>query len=243
MTITCNTTRPRRAGASIIAIAAGALFAFSIPAQALAMDGPGAKAGHGHGEKAGEAAEKGHGESGGHHDGMKMDGAGDHEHGAAQFSFGQPSPDAKPDRQIKIGAFDTMRFNPPKLTVDAGSVVEFVVTNNGKIAHAWSINTVDGQVEHGDGMQNVAMADMMGHMDSEPNGFVLEPGETKSLIWTFTGGGDVQYACHLPGHFPAGMHGMLTIKGGEGMKSAEQGHGEKESHGHEKPNAKEHEGH
>ncbi|VAW00261.1 hypothetical protein MNBD_ALPHA05-464, partial [hydrothermal vent metagenome] len=71
MTTTCNTARPRRVGASIIAIAAGALFAFYVPA--LAMDGPGAKAGHGHGDKASETAEKGHGESGGH-DGMKMDG-------------------------------------------------------------------------------------------------------------------------------------------------------------------------
>jgi uncharacterized cupredoxin-like copper-binding protein len=242
MTKTCNIAQPRRASASIIALAAGALFAFSVPAQALAMDGPGAKAGHGHGDKASETAEKGHGESGGH-DGMKMDGGGDHDHAAAQFSFGYPSPDAKPDRQIKIGAFDTMRFNPPKIDVDAGSVVEFVVTNNGKIAHAWSIDTVKEQAEHEDGMQNVEMADMMGHMDSEPNGFVLKPGETKTLIWTFTKGSDIQYACHLPGHFPAGMHGMVNIKGDGGAKSAEHGHGEKKSRGHEKPKSKEHEGH
>jgi uncharacterized cupredoxin-like copper-binding protein len=242
MTKTCNIAQPRRASASIIALAAGALFAFSVPAAYASMDKPAEKAGHSHGEKASE----GHGDSGGHHgdmkmDGMKMDGASGHDHGSAQFSFGHPSPDAKPDRQIKIGAYDTMRFDPPTITVDAGSVVEFVVTNNGKIAHAWSIDTVKEQAEHEKGMQNVAMADMMGHMDSEPNGFVLQPGETKTLIWTFTKGSDIQYACHLPGHFPAGMHGTVSIEGGDGMMSGD--HDGMKSHEHEKPKTKEHEGH
>ncbi|VAV92898.1 hypothetical protein MNBD_ALPHA06-1830, partial [hydrothermal vent metagenome] len=38
-------------------------------------------------------------------------------------------------------------------------------------------------------------------------------GETRSLIWTFTKGADIEYACHLPGHYEAGMRGKLDIAG------------------------------
>ncbi|PHS21769.1 MAG: hypothetical protein COA85_12535, partial [Robiginitomaculum sp.] len=127
--------------------------------------------------------------------------AGEHGHAPEQFSFGFPSPDAKPDQVIQINALDSMNYDPPKITIGADSVVKFVVTNKGEIAHAWAIDTVKEQREHEEGMQNVDMENMMGHMDSEPNGFVLEPGQTKTLVWTFTKGGDIQYACHLPGHY------------------------------------------
>lgn len=163
----------------------------------------------------------------GDHDDSK---AGAHEHAAENFSFGFPSPNAKPDQVIQISALDSMSYDPPKITVDAGSVVKFVVTNKGEIAHAWAIDTVQEQLEHEAGMENVDMSNMMTHMDSEPNGFVLKPGETKTLVWTFTKGGDIQYACHLPGHYGAGMHGTVAVKGGDKMKSGHHG-GMKMSHG------------
>lgn len=155
----------------------------------------------------------------GHDDGE----AGEHGHATEQFSFGYPSPDTKPDQVIRIEALDSMSYNPAKITVKAGSVVKFVVTNKGEIAHAWAIDTVKEQREHEEGMQNVDMDNMMSHMDGEPNGFVLEPGQTKTLVWNFTKGGDIQYACHLPGHYGAGMHGAVVIEGTDNKGSGHHG--------------------
>ncbi len=179
-------------------------------------------------------------EQAGHHEGMsgmKMDHKGmagmkmgGHDHGGAAFSFGHPSPDATPDRVITINAMDSMRYDPSEITVKAGSVVKFVVTNKGEIAHAWAIDTVAEQKEHEEGMANVEMDNMMSHMDNEPNGFVLKPGETKSLIWTFTKGGDIQYACHLPGHYDAGMHGAVNVSGGPAAPEKAHAHGEAHEH-------------
>ena len=59
------------------------------------------------------------------------------------------------------------------------------------------------------------MDKMMTHMDSEPNAFVLKPGETKRLIWKFTKNSKIEYACHHPGHYDAGMRGTLSIGGGD----------------------------
>lgn len=171
----------------------------------------------------------------GHHE----EGMGDHDHGAAAFPFGHPSPDAKPDREVHITALDTMRFEPSTITVKAGSVVKLVVTNQGKIAHSWSLDTVQGQKEHEAGMRNVPMSEMMTHMDGEPNGFVLEPGETKTLVWVFTSGTGVQYACHLPGHYPAGMYGTVRIEE-EGADAGESGHEKDEDHGQDGPGSHAH---
>jgi uncharacterized cupredoxin-like copper-binding protein len=33
----------------------------------------------------------------------------------------------------------------------------------------------------------------------------IAPGETDELEWTFTEPGRYQFACHVPGHFEAGM--------------------------------------
>ncbi len=37
--------------------------------------------------------------------------------------------------------------------------------------------------------------------------------ETKSLTYTFDGGGPYAFACHAPGHYEAGMRGTITVVG------------------------------
>jgi uncharacterized cupredoxin-like copper-binding protein len=60
-------------------------------------------------------------------------------------------------------------------------------------------------------MQGMPMEEMAHHMRDEPNGLVVQPGETKSLTWRFAEGGPVQFACHIPGHYPAGMKGRIRV--------------------------------
>jgi len=159
--------------------------------------------------------------------GPAMASPGGHDDKAAEkFSFGYPSPAAKADQEVRIAALDTMRFDPPAIKVKAGSTVKFIVTNKGEVVHAWSLGTIKEQEEHEEGMEDVPMSKMMTHMNGEANGFVLKPGETKTLVWTFTKDGEIQYACHIPGHYASGMYGSITIESG-GQKMS---HGHKEMH-------------
>ena len=49
----------------------------------------------------------------------------------------------------------------------------------------------------------------MGHDD--PNSVLLEPGESKELVWTFAKAGALEFACNLPGHYEVGMMGKIVV--------------------------------
>ena len=40
---------------------------------------------------------------------------------------------------------------------------------------------------------------------------VLEAGETKSITWHFTAAGELEFACHQPGHYAGGMTGTFEV--------------------------------
>jgi uncharacterized cupredoxin-like copper-binding protein len=46
----------------------------------------------------------------------------------------------------------------------------------------------------------------------EGNSVSLEPGVTKELIWQFGKAGAIEIACHLPGHYEAGMRARVNVK-------------------------------
>lgn len=142
--------------------------------------------------------------------------AGDHDdghgHGLDEFDFGAAAPEAAPDRTIEIAAYDTMEFEPDQVTVEAGEVVRFEVRNVGSVQHSFTLGSPEYQQAHEEEMQDMSMEMMAGHMKDEPNGIVVQPGETGTLTWRFERGGPVQFACHIPGHYPAGMKGELRLQ-------------------------------
>ncbi len=140
--------------------------------------------------------------AGGHGDG--------HGHGHGGFSFGEPAQAGDADRTVEIAA-DEMDFSTESVQVEPGETVRFVVENTGEVQHAFTLGTPDGQVGHEEEMEGMPMEEMAGHMRDEPNGLVVQPGETKSLTWRFAEGGPVQFACHIPGHYPAGMKGRIVV--------------------------------
>jgi len=146
------------------------------------------------------------GDHGGGHDAQTNGGHG-HE-----FAFGDPARGAAPERTIRIEARDTMTFEPGDVVVRAGEVVRFVVHNAGKMQHSFTVGTIGYQRQHESDMQEMATGRMATHMDSEPNGMVIQPGETESLTWRFTSTADIQFACHLPGHYQAGMKGRIALR-------------------------------
>ena len=126
---------------------------------------------------------------------------------AETFSFGHQGVAANVDRTIKIVALDTMRFSPAMLTVHAGETVRFVVTNRGHLLHEWVLGNRREQLAH-----EAEMERMGNRMDHDPNGILLPPGKTATLIWTFVKPGKLYYACHEPGHYVAGMVGTIIVE-------------------------------
>lgn len=119
-------------------------------------------------------------------------------------TFGHPGKAAQVNRTIKITALD-IRFDKIRLHVRAGETVRFIVTNKGQLTHEFIIGDAREQAEHEQEMQKMAGMEM----PDESNGITLKPGQTKTLIWTFGQKGEVEFACHVPSHFAAGMVGKI----------------------------------
>ncbi|MDH3762428.1 MAG: cupredoxin family protein [Gammaproteobacteria bacterium] len=134
-------------------------------------------------------------------------GSDDHSHGNETFSVGKPG-HGRPDRQIRVSMTDNMRFTfEPRLeSLRHGQTIEFIVRNDGQLAHEFSIGNAEDQVKHAEMMRK--MPDMK-HQD--PNTVSLGPGEQARLLWQFMGKDTVVFACNIPGHFEAGMKHMLAI--------------------------------
>jgi uncharacterized cupredoxin-like copper-binding protein len=120
--------------------------------------------------------------------------------------MGEPADASEATRTIAVEAFD-MAFDPEAISVELGEVVTFEVTNTGEAVHEFFLGDSAMQQEHAD-----EMADMDSDMaHDEPYSIQLQPGETKQLTWRFAETGEVEFACHEPGHYQAGMHGRISV--------------------------------
>ena len=130
-------------------------------------------------------------------------------HGHVAMAIGAPANGA-PDRTIEIRMSETdngaMIFEPATLDVSAGEIVRLKITNDGESPHEFVMDTMPMIEEH------KALMERFPEMEhDDPNAVRLEPGETGEILWTFGKAGQFQFACLLPGHYDAGMHGPLTI--------------------------------
>lgn len=126
-------------------------------------------------------------------------------HGYGESAAGRPGDPKKVSRTIKITALD-IKYDKPKIQVKTGETIKFVVTNTGKLRHEFTIGDMDQQREHAEMMKQ--MPDMV-HEDA--NTLSLDPGETKTLVWQFTKTGSLEVACHIPGHYEAGMKSKVNV--------------------------------
>ena len=101
----------------------------------------------------------------------------------------------------------TMAFSPDTLRVKRGETVRFDVTNSGKLPHEFRLDSIAGNAAH-----EAMMREMPDMKHEEGDSIALAPGATGHLDWTFTHAGTFQYACLIPGHLEAGMHGTITVE-------------------------------
>lgn len=126
---------------------------------------------------------------------------------AEGFWFGHPGKMSDVTRTIRIDATDD-RFQPALVNVEAGQTVRFEIVDRGTLAHEFVIGDIAEQRAH-----DKEMAAMPGMPMDDPNGVSVAAGKTATLIWTFTRPATLQYACHVPGHYAAGMVGQLNVHG------------------------------
>jgi uncharacterized cupredoxin-like copper-binding protein len=129
---------------------------------------------------------------------------------AKKFAFGEPGKPARVDRAVTVTMRDT-DFDPASLQVTVGETIRFIVTNKSEIDHDFTLGDAKTQVAH-----RKEMAEAMEHggeMDhsDDPNAVFLNAGETKELLWKFTRLGRFQFDCNVPGHYEAGMTGVIVV--------------------------------
>ncbi len=135
------------------------------------------------------------------------------------FWFGEPADPAEATMIIEIEATDDFRFGPSTLTFKVGDVVTFRVTNTGELPHEFTIGDSAVQDAHeaemmaaATEMEGMEMAMNEGGMDGDPNAIAVEAGETAEITWKFTTPGWVMMGCHVPGHYIAGMMGVMLVE-------------------------------
>ena len=131
-----------------------------------------------------------------------------HEH----FAAGEPGDPKKPARTIRVLMVDygdekEMKFEPASITVRKGEQIRFVLENSGTESHEFMLATVAENRKHGELMKKFPD---MEHDD--PNAKRLAVGDHGELLWRFTKVGEFEFACLIPGHYEAGMHGKIIVK-------------------------------
>lgn len=155
--------------------------------------------------------------------------AGSHSDGHGNSSaIGEAGKASEATRNIVVSLYDNY-YEPENIRVSAGETVRFTITNSGDLVHEFNIGTAAMHEKHQEEMmmmmQHGALEpDKINHdmmkMDmgngktmehNDPNSVLLEPGETKDIVWRFPDSGTLEFACNVPGHYQSGMVGNLTI--------------------------------
>lgn len=132
-----------------------------------------------------------------------------HEMQPTGFSFGESGKATKADRIVNITMGD-MSFTPDSIDVTTGETIRFVVVNKSEIEHDFTIGDVETQAAHRAEMAEAVEKDEMEHGD-DPNAILVDAGQQRELIWRFTRRGSLEFDRNIPGHYEAGMKGVITV--------------------------------
>jgi len=132
----------------------------------------------------------------------------EHAHTEGAGPVGSPAQPSSAQKTVMVSLTDQMRinFSEDMSKIQSGTVVKFVVTNEGKIPHEFSIGNQSEQKAHAEMMRKMPS---MKHADG--NTVTVEPGSKKSLTWDFEGDDTVVFACNIPGHYEAGMFQKASL--------------------------------
>ena len=122
------------------------------------------------------------------------------------FTLGVPGDPASATRTVKVDATKGFTFSPESLKVEAGETVTFEVTNRDKVEHEFVLGNSNYQDLH----ESQLKAGGVYH-DYSSFSVHVSPDQTASVTWKFERSGRILYACHVSGHYDAGMIGEIKI--------------------------------
>ncbi len=96
------------------------------------------------------------------------------------------------------------RFQPARLSVQAGQTVRFVIHNGDPIDHEFILGDRAVQDKHEVGRDRH-------HHGMVPGEVSVPAGETRVTTYEFEEAETLIIGCHLPGHFAYGMRGTVIV--------------------------------
>ena len=102
------------------------------------------------------------------------------------------------------------RFEPAAVRVDPGERVRFVLRNTDPIDHEFILGDDAVQRRHEQGRERHHHGDVPGERS-------VAAGQEAATTYTFPAALDgqaLEFACHLPGHYAYGMHGLARVSDG-----------------------------
>lgn len=99
--------------------------------------------------------------------------------------------------QVQVTATE-FKFDSSLTTFSVGTPYHFVITNKGTVGHDWMI-IAQGEKDETKALIAVEDTD-------------LQPGKSVTEDFTFTQPGNYEFACHVEGHYEAGMHLNIVAK-------------------------------
>jgi len=131
------------------------------------------------------------------------------EHGGDGHSHDHAAPAkvvAPSMKEIRVEVDDTMRFSPATWEAQAGEPIRIILVNKGKVDHELVIGSKKEIMAHA---KEMASPSAKGHHHT--NEIAAKPGQQAELVWTFKKPGQYAMACFEPGHYEAGMKGIINI--------------------------------
>lgn len=131
-------------------------------------------------------------------------------------------------RTISVAMKDNY-YEPESIQVKEGETVRFTVKNEGTLVHEFNIGTPSMHESHQDEMMMMVQHGVIGggHIDhdkmnmdmgnghtmkhDDPNSVLLEPGDSREIVWKFSERANLEFACNVPGHYQAGMAGVIEF--------------------------------
>ena len=144
--------------------------------------------------------------------------SGKHAGGHDDEAIGKPGVASKVTRTVNVDMKDDMRFHSSNFDVKQGETIRFVAKNSGQVKHEMVLGTEKELKEHYEVMKRNPE---MEHADA--NMVTVAPGMSGEIIWQFTKVGKVDFACLQPGHYDAGMKGLIKVAANK-VRSNEDDH-------------------
>ena len=126
------------------------------------------------------------------------------------FSAGEVGSSATNTRNIEIDMAEgngSMAYSVKRIEIAQNETVRFVLKNMGALDHEFVLGTAAENRAHAEMMASMPE---MGHSDK--NMTQVASGQSSSFVWKFSNKGEFEFACLIPGHYEAGMHGIMIVK-------------------------------